>query len=71
MVSVILLNLIKYNLQITDTTIIKTPNTGGYLLQQGIIKFNQKNDAVKFRALLNQQKQTHQRAKQALHFYKQ
>ena len=29
---------------ITDTTIIKAPNTGGYLLQQGKIKCNDKNN---------------------------
>ena len=38
-------NLIKYNkLQVTDKTIIKSPNTGGYLLQNWVIKCNDKNN---------------------------
>ena len=39
-------NLLKYDkIQITDTTIIKYPNTGGYLLQNWLIKRNDKNNA--------------------------
>ena len=38
-------NLTKYDkTQITDTTIIKYPNTGGYLLQNWVIKCNDKNN---------------------------
>ena len=38
-------NLTKYDrIQITDTTIIKYPNTGGYLLQNWVIKCNDKNN---------------------------
>ena len=37
-------NLTKYDkIQITDTTFIKNPNTGGYLLQNWIIRCNDKN----------------------------
>ena len=37
-------NLTKYDgIQITDTTIIIYPNTGGYLLQNWVIKCNDKN----------------------------
>ena len=38
-------NLPKYDkIEITDTKIIKYPNTGGYLLQNWIIKWNDKNN---------------------------
>ena len=38
-------NLTKYDkIQITDTTIIKYPNTGGYLLQHWVIKCIVKNN---------------------------
>ena len=38
-------NLTKYDkIQTTDTTIIKYPNTGGYLLQNWVIKCNDKNN---------------------------
>ena len=38
-------NLTKYNkIQLTDTTIIEAPNSGGYLLQQWNIKCNDKNN---------------------------
>ena len=41
-------NLTKYNkLQLTDTTIIKSGNSGGYLLQNWNIKCNDKNNNVK------------------------
>ena len=41
-------NLTKYDkIQITDTTIIKYPNTGGYLLQNWVIKCNDKNNIGK------------------------
>ena len=41
-------NLTKYNkIQITDTTIIIYPNTGGYLLQKWLIKCNDKNNSGK------------------------
>ena len=37
-------NLTKYDkIQTTDTTIIKNPNSGGYLLQNWVIKCNDKN----------------------------
>ena len=37
-------NLTKYDkIQIRDTTFIKCPNTGGYLLQNWILKFNDRN----------------------------
>ena len=38
----------KYDkIQITDTTIFKYPNTGGYLLQNWVIKCNDKNNYCK------------------------
>ena len=41
-------NLTKYDkIQITDTTIIKYPNTGGYLLRNWFIKCNDKNSSGK------------------------
>ena len=41
-------NLTKYDkIQLTDTTIIKYPNSGGYLLQNWLIKCNDKNNAGK------------------------
>ena len=41
-------NLTRYDkIQITDTTIIKSPNTRGYLLQQWNIKCNDKNNSGK------------------------
>ena len=46
----------KYNLQTTDTTIIKTPNTGGYLLQQGTIICNQKNNTGKIQNFIKSTK---------------
>ena len=41
-------NLTKYDrIQITDITIIKYPNTGGYLLQNWTIECNDKNNSGK------------------------
>ena len=41
-------NLTKYDkIQIIDTTIIKAPNNGGYLLQKWVIKGNDKNNKAK------------------------
>ena len=46
-------NLTKYDkTQITDTTIIKYPNKGGYLLQSLIIKCNDKNNNGKIQNLI-------------------
>ena len=43
-------NLTKYDkIQITDTTIIKPPNRGGYLLQNWVIKCNDKNNKGKIK----------------------
>ena len=45
-------NLTKYDkIQITDTTRIKTPNSGGYLLQKWKINCNDGNDNGKTRSL--------------------
>ena len=50
-------NLIKYDkIQITDTTIIKYPNTGGYLLQNWIIKCNDKNNNGKIQNFIKSTK---------------
>ena len=52
-------NLTKYDkIQITDTTIIKSANTGGYLLEQRNIKSNGKNIVVENKTSQNQQEQT-------------
>ena len=46
-------NLTKYDkIQITDTTLIIYPNTGGYLLQNWVIKFNDKNISGKIQSFL-------------------
>ena len=51
-------NLSKYDrTQITDTTIIEYPKKGGYLLQNWVIKCNDKNNNGKIQILLNQQNQ--------------
>ena len=43
-----LYNLSKYDkIQFTDTSIMKYPNTGGYLLQKWVIKCNDKNNNSK------------------------
>ena len=45
-------NLTKYDkIQITDTTIFNYPSTGGYLLQNWVIKCNDKNDNGKIQNL--------------------
>ena len=50
-------NLTKYDIiQITDTTIIKYPNTGGYLLQNWVIKCNDKNDNGKIQNFIKSTK---------------
>ena len=50
-------NLTKYNkIQITDTTI--SPNTGGYLLQNWLIKCNDKNNNSKIKNFINSTKKT-------------
>ena len=50
-------NLIKNDkIQITDTTIIKCPNTGGYLLQKWDIKCNDKNDNGKIQNFIKSTK---------------
>ena len=54
-------NLTKYNkTKLTDTTIIKYPKSGGYLLEQWNTKCNDKNIAGKIekKTLYDQQKQT-------------
>ena len=45
-------------MQITDTTIIKYPNTGGYLLQQWIFKCNDKNNGGKIQNFIRSSKAT-------------
>ena len=42
--------------QLTDTTITKYPNTGGYLLRTWVIKFNEKNNAGKIQNYLKSTK---------------
>ena len=50
-------NLTKYDkIQITDTTIIKYPNNGGYLLQNWIIRCNDKNNNGKIQNFLRSTK---------------
>ena len=50
-------NLTKYDkIQITDTTIIKHPNTGGYLLQKWVIKCNDKNNNAKIKNFIRSTK---------------
>ena len=50
-------NLNKYDkIQITDTTIIKYPNTGGYLLQNWVIKWNDKNNNGKIQNFIKSTK---------------
>ena len=50
-------NLTKYDkIQITDTTIIKYPNTGGYLLQNWIINCNDKNNNGKIQNFIKSTK---------------
>ena len=50
-------NLTKHDeIQITDTTIIKTPNTGGYLLQYWVIKCNDKNNNGKIQSFIKSAK---------------
>ena len=50
-------NLSKYDrIQITDTTIIKYPNTGGYLLQNWVIKCNDKNNNGKIQNFIKSTK---------------
>ena len=50
-------NLTKYDkIQITHTTIIKYPNTGGYLLQNWVIKCNDKNKNCKIHNFIKSSK---------------
>ena len=50
-------NLTKYDkIQITDTTIIKYPNTEGYLLQNWVIKCNEKNNNGKIQNFIKSTK---------------
>ena len=50
-------NLTKYDkIHITDTTIIKYPNTGGYLLQNWVIKCNDKNNNGKIQNFIKSTK---------------
>ena len=50
-------NLTKYDkIQITDTTIIKYPNSGGYLLQNCLIKCNDINNAGKIQNFIRSTK---------------
>ena len=50
-------NLTNYNkIQITDTTIIKSPNNGGYLLQNWNIKCNDKNNNGKIKNFIKSTK---------------
>ena len=50
-------NLTKYDkIQITGTTIIKYPNTGGYLLQIWVIKCNDKNNNGKIQNFMKSTK---------------
>ena len=50
-------NLTKYDkIQITDTTIIKYPDTGGYLLQNWVIKSNDKNNNGKIQNFIKSTK---------------
>ena len=50
-------NLTKYDkIQITDKTIIKNPNTGGYLLQNWVIKCNDKNNNGKIQNFIRSTK---------------
>ena len=48
-------------IQLTDTTIMKAGNTGGYLLPYWKLICNDKNNRVKSKILKNQQKQLLQR----------
>ena len=43
-------------IQITDTTIIKYPNTGGYLLQTWVMKCNDKNNISKIQKFIKSTK---------------
>ena len=50
-------NLTKYDkIQITDTTVIKSPNSGGYLLQNWKINCNDKNNNGKIQSFLKSTK---------------
>ena len=50
-------NLTKYDkIQIKDTTIIKSPNTGGYLLQNWVIKCNDKKNNGKIQNFIKSTK---------------
>ena len=50
-------NLTKHDkIQITDTTILKNPNTGGYLLQHWVIKCNDKNNNSKIQNFIKSTK---------------
>ena len=50
-------NLIKYDrIQITDTTLIKYPNTDGYFLQNWVLKCNDKNDSCEIQNLIKSTK---------------
>ena len=52
-------NLTKYDkTQITDTTVIKYPNTGRYLIQQWIKKCNDKNNGGKIQNFIRSSKKT-------------
>ena len=51
-------HLLKYDkIQLTDITIIKTPNTGRYLLQNWVIKCKDKNDNGKIQNFIKSKKQ--------------
>ena len=43
-------------IQITDTTVIKYPNTGDYFLQKGILKCNDKNNKGKIQNFIKSTK---------------
>ena len=52
-------NLTKYDkIQLTETTNIKDPNSGGYSLQNWVIKCNDKRMLVKHKTFYDQEKQT-------------
>ena len=65
-------DLTKYDkIQITDTIIIKYPNTGGYLLQNWVIKSNDENNVVKIQKFIKSTKKALQQAIAEQHPYHQ
>ena len=60
----------KYDkIQVTGRTYITYPNSGGYSIQNWVIKCKDKKAKVKYKKLKNQQKQTVQQVIRGLHLY--